>query len=86
MAQFDDNLTVVKNAVLLNKGKVQVREWLKYFKENWHDLTQNLRNATIVILAGRHGNEDGSIGPGEEILMFNHERFVSCFEIEKNLS
>ena len=79
MAQSDDNLTVVKNAVLLNKGEVQVREWLKYFKENWHDLTQNLRNATIVILAERHGNEDGSIGPSENVLMLNHEKFVRYF-------
>ena len=79
MANLPKNLIIVKNAVLLNKRRVQAREWLKYFKKNWNELTQNLRNATILILAGRHGNEDGTIGPVEEALMYNHERLVRTY-------
>ena len=77
MAKLPKNLNVVKNAVMLNKRRVQVREWLKYFKTNWYKLTENLQDATILILGGRHGNEDGSIGPQEDVLILNHENLVS---------
>ena len=69
-------LQVHKAAVLLNKGEVQVLDWLEYLKNNWKELTAGLRNATILILAGRHGGEDGSIGPTDKYIMFNHERLV----------
>ena len=77
MAKLPKNLNVVKNAVMLNKRRVQVREWLKYFKTNWYKLTENLQDATILIIGGRHGNEDGSIGPQEDVLILNHENLVS---------
>ena len=84
MAALPSNFVVVKNAVMLNKRKVQAREWRNYLKKNWNELTQNLHDATILILAGRHGNEDGTIGPVEEVLIENHEKqvnivfFLSC--------
>ena len=72
----DSNLQVSKGAVLLNKGEVQVLDWLEHLKNNWKELTAGLCNATILILAGRHGNEDGSIGPKDKYIMFNHEGLV----------
>ena len=73
------NLHVQKGAILLNKREVQAREWLNYLIDNWHELTLNMRNFTILLLAGRHGKYDGSIGPLEDtdILMFNHERLIA---------
>ena len=70
------NLIVQKGAILLNNRQVQVREWLDYLKDNWASLTESLRDFTILILAGRHGNEDGTIGPSEDVLILNHEKLV----------
>ena len=69
-------LQVHKAAVLLNKGEVQVLDWLEHLKNNWKELTAGLCNATILILAGRHGNKDGSIGPTDKYIMFNHQGLV----------
>ena len=44
---------------------MQSKDWLMYLKQHWKDLTVGLHDATILILAGRHGNEDGSIGDAE---------------------
>ena len=70
------NLIVQKGAILLNNRQVQVREWLDYLKDNWANLTESLRDFTILILAGRHGKEDGVIGPSEDALIPQHERLV----------
>ena len=70
------NLIVQKGAILLNNRQVQVREWLDYLKDNWASLTESLRDFTILILAGRHGNEDGTIGPAEGALIPQHEKLV----------
>ena len=72
----DSNLRVYKGAVLLNKEEVLVLDWMGYLRNNWKDLTVGLRNATILILAGRHGDEDGSIGPTDDFIMFNHQGMV----------
>ena len=49
---------------------------MDYLKKNWKELTTGLHNATILILAGRHGDEDGSIGPTDKFLMYNHQGVV----------
>ena len=67
----NDNLKALKCAVLLNKTEVQAMQWRLYFEKNWKDLTAYLRNDTILILTGRHGSEDGSIGPQDEKVMEN---------------
>ena len=72
-------LQVHKAAVLLNKGEVQVLDWLEHLKNNWKELTAGLHNATILILAGRHGDEDGSIGPTDKYIMSNHYGLVCGF-------
>ena len=70
------NLIVQKGAILLNNRQVQVREWLDYLKDNWANLTESLRDFTILILAGRHGMEDGIIGPSDDSLIPQHEKLV----------
>ena len=70
------NLIVQKGAILLNNRQVQVREWLDYLKDNWANLTESLRDFTILILAGRHGMEDGMIGPCDDSLIPQHEKLV----------
>ena len=77
-------------AVLLNKEKVEVVQWQNYFKDNWKTITAYLeQNAKIVIIAGRHGNNDGKTCEGrpEELILKNHENLVGqklfehvCFE------
>ena len=78
----------LKSSVLLSSTEVQARQWMKYLKEHWKDLTIGLHNATILILTGRHGQESGAIGDAEffqdeatgeqkNLLMHNHERLVS---------
>ena len=62
----NSNLKVLKYAVLLNKSEIQVREWRSYMEKNWAELTAHLRNATILFLTGRHGQEDGSIGDQDD--------------------
>ena len=70
------NLIVQKSAILLNNREVQVREWLNYLIDNWVSLTESLRDFTILILAGRHGMEDGMIGPCDDSLIPQHEKLV----------
>ena len=66
MAFQNDNLRVFKSAVLLNKGEVQTIEWRLYLQTVWKELTTHLQDATILFITGRHGLEDGSIGPQDE--------------------
>ena len=85
-------LNVYKQSLLLSNRKVQAREWMKYFEKHWEDLTIGLHDATILILAGRHGQEDGAIGDAEfkvidtgerrNTLLYNHERMVSSFKFQ----
>ena len=70
------NLRVQKCAVLLNKIEVTAIQWRLYLQKNWHELTAHLRNATILFLTGRHGLEDGSIGPQDEMVMKNQVQQV----------
>ena len=89
MASLSD-LKVHKKSLLLSDRRVQAREWLKLLKKDWEDLTFGLQNATILILAGRHGQEDGAIGDAEffqdktsgekkNVLVYNHENLVCSF-------
>ena len=89
MASLTD-LKVHKKSLLLSDRQVQAREWLKLLKKDWKDLTDGLQNATILILAGRHGQEDGAIGDAEffqdktsgekkNVLVYNHENLVCSF-------
>ena len=89
MASLSD-LKVHKKSLLLSDRQVQAREWLKLLKKDWEDLTFGLQNATILILAGRHGQEDGAIGDAEffqdktsgekkNVLVYNHENLVCSF-------
>ena len=89
MASLSD-LKVHKKSLLLSDRQVQAREWLKLLKKDWEDLTFGLQNATILILAGRHGQEDGAIGDAEFFqdktsgekknrLVHNHENLVCSF-------
>ena len=71
-----DYLRVQKCAVLLNKIEVTANQWRYYLQENWHELTAHLRNATILFLTGRHGLEDGSIGPQDEWVTKNQVQQV----------
>ena len=76
-----EGLKIHKGSVLLVNRKVQVREWAGYLENNLEDLTYGLKNATILILAGRHGKENGTIGvvewwKGENLLMRNHKGLV----------
>ena len=81
-----EGLKIHKGSVLLMNREVQVREWIDYLKDNLEELTDGLTNATILILAGRHGKKDGTIGVVEffkdeagevkNLLMRNHEGLV----------
>ena len=74
---MEDNFVVEKSAVLLNKRKIAAREWKNYIIDNWDQLTQHLQSgATILILAGRHGDESGSIGPSDKNLISTHAKQV----------
>ena len=67
------DIKVQKCAVLLNQNEVTTREMRCYFEKNWDELTAHLQNATILFLSGRHGLEDGSIGPQDDNVMI-HQR------------
>ena len=73
------NLTAHKCAVLLNKRLVTEADWMDFIEDNWQDLTANLNNETFLILAGRHGNPDGSIGPEDDSVVKHHENMVQQF-------
>ena len=70
------NLKVEKCAILLNRREVQAIQWRNYMEKNWEELTAHLQNATILFLTGRHGLEDGSIGPQDENVKSNQIRQV----------
>ena len=38
-------------------------------EKHWDELTAHLHDATILFLTGRHGSDDGSIGPQDEEVM-----------------
>ena len=74
------NLVEIKCAVLLNKRKVQIREWRNYLTKRWETLTKDLKNTTVLILAGRHGEDDGKIAiiqGNEDDLLEGHDVMVS---------
>ena len=73
------NLQVQKSAVLLNKVQVTANQWRQYLQKNWRELTAYLQNATILFLTGRHGLEDGSIGPQDEWVTKNQIQQVRYF-------
>ena len=73
-------LKVLKYAVLLSQTEIQVREWRAYMEKNWDALTAHLQNATILFLTGRHGLEDGSIGPQDENVKKNQIQQVRIFQ------
>ena len=70
---MEENLRAQKCAVLLNQIEVTTRDWRCYLEKNWDELTTHLQNATILFLSGRHGLEDGSIGPQDDNVMI-HQR------------
>ena len=74
------NLQSYKGAVLLNKHKVSTIDWLHYLRDNWNRLTGDVRDATILLLAGRHGLETGRIGPKDDNAIVWHERMVMFFK------
>ena len=73
-------LKVLKYAVLLSQTEIQVREWRAYMEQHWDELTAHLQNATILFLTGRHGLEDGSIGPQDENVKKNQIQQVRIFQ------
>ena len=76
------SLSNPKVAVLLNKKEVQVVEWQNYLKENWKIITAYLeQNAKIVIIAGRHGDNDGKTYERrpEDFILENHKNLVGYF-------
>ena len=77
------NLINQKSAILLNDRIVSVQEWLNYLDENWVSLTENLTDFTILILAGRHGKDDGMIGKREDGLMEQFEKLVSFLTLNE---
>ena len=79
------NLQVQKSAVLLNKVQVTANQWRQYLQKNWRELTAYLQNATILFLTGRHGLEDGSIGPQDEWVTKNQIQQVRYFFFKFNL-
>ena len=74
------NLLSFNCAILLNKRKVQTRNWRIYLVENWKTLTKDLKEATVLVLAGRHGEEDGTISPfqGDEKAVFDQHKKMVC--------
>ena len=49
---------------------------MEYLKKNWVKLTDDLREATILLLAGRHGLKTGRIGLKDDNLIEWHQRLV----------
>ena len=76
----EENLQIQKSCILLNNGEVTAREWRAYIAKNWKELTHNLSNCYIVILAGRHGNEDGKIGPEDDSIRRHHEEQIQLLQ------
>ena len=76
----EENLQIQKSCILLNNGEVTAREWRAYIAKNWKELTRNLYNCYIVILAGRHGNEDGKIGPEDDSIKRHHEEQIQLLQ------
>ena len=74
------NLLEFKCAILLNKREVQIREWRNYLTKRWETLTKDMKNTSILILAGRHGDDDGKIAPiqgNEDDVLEGHDAMVS---------
>ena len=82
MAAKPKNMYAKKCAVLLNKREVQAQQWLMYLMQKFDELTTDLYDATILILAGRHGEEDGSIGRRDEKVFGNHEKMVIISDLK----
>ena len=78
------NLINQKSAILLSDREVSVQEWLVYLENNWVSLTESLTNFTILILAGRHGKDDGMIGKREDVLMEQFGKLVSFLTPSEN--
>ena len=78
------NLQSYKGAVLLNKRAVQSREWKNFVIDHWDSLTKDLKNTTILWLAGRHGLKTGKIGSKDETAMDSNKYAVMSNNISSS--
>ena len=76
----EENLQIQKSCILLNNGEVTAREWRSYIAKNWKELTRDLSDCYIVILAGRHGNEDGKIGAQDNAIKRHHKEQIQLLK------
>ena len=78
------SLQSYKGAVILERKVGGTRALSRYLSENWVKLTYNLIDATILLLSGRHGSENGRIGPIDERLIDWHQRLVMSNKLIPN--
>ena len=75
-----ENLQIQKSCILLNTDQVTARQWRVYIATNWKKLTDQLRDGYIVILCGRHGEEDGQIGEEDPAIQRHHEEQIKILQ------
>ena len=62
-----EQIVIEKSAVITFEHVVDEIAFRRYLKDHWMDLTLQLKNSTILFLAGIHGKESGELGPNENI-------------------
>ena len=85
-----ESLKIQKSCILLNSGEVTAKEWRDDIAKNWKELTRNLSDGSIVILSGRHGNEDGQIGKEEDAMIEQDKKQIQVLkrknpEVQKDM-
>ena len=76
----EKNLQIQKSCILLNTDEVSVLKWRKHIAKNWKELTHGLKDGYIVILGGRHGQEDGQIGKEDPAIQRHFSKQIQLLE------
>ena len=68
MASYLENKIINdKLAIFTFNDEIDERQVRIYFIKNWETLTLGMDGATILFMAGIHGQETGNLGPRENI-------------------
>ena len=60
--------------IITSQIAIDALQWRKYMSDHWSRLTR--RDATILVLAGIHGEDDGAVGEEDAGLLKDYQKQI----------
>ena len=60
--------------IITSQIAIDALQWRKYMTDHWSRLTR--RDATILVLAGIHGEDDGEVGKEDAGLLKDYQKQI----------